>query len=173
MNAIVCVDKNWGIGRNGKLLFNIPEDMQSFVLNTSHKPVIMGLNTLRSLPGGKPLKNRLNIVIAPENEELPEGVIHVTGIKELSDYLTENNLIDEAMVIGGGMVYNTLLPFCDHAFVTKIDLDGNADTFIKNLDSPDEGFKIFYKTPARAMDVKDVEGNVHATSLQYIIYKRV
>lgn len=173
MNAIVCVDKNWGIGKNGKLLFNIPEDMQSFVLNTSYKPVIMGLNTLHSLPGGKPLKNRLNIVIAPEDEKLPESVVHVTSIKELSDYLTKNDLVDKAMVIGGGMVYNTLLPFCDYAFVTRVDLDSSADTFIRDLDNLDEGFMLLYETPPRTLDIKDAERNVHAASLQYVIYKKM
>ncbi len=173
MNAIVCVDKNWGIGKNGKLLFNIPEDMQSFVLNTSYKPVIMGLNTLHSLPGGKPLKNRLNIVIAPEDEKLPESVVHVTNIKELSDYITKNDLVDKAMVIGGGMVYNTLLPFCDYAFVTRVDIDGNADTFIRNLDNLDEGFMFLYETPSRTVDIKDTEENIHAVSMQYVVYKNI
>ena len=173
MNAIVCVDKNWGIGKNGSLLFNIPEDMQSFVINTLGKPVIMGLNTLHSLPGGKPLKNRLNIVIAPEDEKLPEGVVHVTNIKELSDYLIENDLTDKAMVIGGGMVYNTLLPFCDYALVTKIDFDGKADTFIRNLDDLDEGFKVLYEAPGRYVDVTGDDGNGYKASMKYIVYKNI
>ena len=173
MNAIVCVDKNWGIGKNGKLLFNIPEDMQNFVFNTINKPVIMGLNTLHSLPGGKPLKNRLNIVIAPKEEKLPDNVIHVTNIKELSDYLTENNFTDKAMVIGGGMIYNTLLPFCDYVFVTKVDADGYADTFIRDLDDPNEGFEVLYKTPLKNTDAAISIEKKCPIPVQYVVYKNV
>lgn len=173
MNAIVCVDRNWGIGREGNLLFNIPADMQSFTSNTLGKPVIMGLNTLRSLPEGKPLKNRLNIVIAPEGEVLPEGVIHVKNIKELSDYLVKNSLIEKAMVIGGGMIYNTLLSYCKYAFVTKVDFDGNADTFIRNLDDLKEGFEVLYKTPLITENIKEINGNNHISSMQYVVYKNM
>ena len=173
MNAIVCVDRNWGIGKNGQLLFNIPEDMQNFVLNTINRPVIMGLNTLKSLPKGEPLKNRLNIVIAPENEELPENIVHVTSIKELSDYLTEHSLTDDAMVIGGGMVYNTLIPFCDHVFVTKVDADGYANTFIRDLDDLDEGFKILYKTPLKIVNTFTSAEVKYPVSMQYVVYKNM
>ena len=59
MKIIVAVDKNWGIGKNGNLLFNIPEDMKFFRETTTDKVVIMGHNTLKSLPNGKPLKIEL------------------------------------------------------------------------------------------------------------------
>ena len=173
MNAIVCVDRNWGIGKNGQLLFNIPEDMQNFVLNTINKPVIMGLNTLHSLPGGKPLKNRLNIVIAPKEEKLPDDVIHVTNIKELSDYLTEHSIVDKTMVIGGGMVYNTLLPFCDYVFVTKADADGYADTFIRDLDDPNESFEVLYKTPLKNANIVTSTEKKCPIPVQYVVYKNV
>ena len=162
MNAIVCVDKNWGIGKNGGLLFDIHEDMVNFYINTLYKPIIMGLNTFNSLPDKMPLKNRLNIVIASEDASLPETVVHLTSIKELSDYLTMYNLIEDAMVIGGGTIYNLLLPYCKYAFVTQVDMDGNADTFIRDLDDLNEGFKLIYKTPNLNSD---------RTSFRYTIYE--
>ena len=64
MKAIVAVDKNWGIGKNNDLLFSIPEDMKFFRKTTSGKVVVMGANTLRSFPGGNPLKNRVNVVLS-------------------------------------------------------------------------------------------------------------
>ena len=66
IRAIVCVDKNWGIGKQNGLLFNIPEDMEYFRRTTTGHIVCMGYNTLLSLPGSKPLKNRTNIIICPE-----------------------------------------------------------------------------------------------------------
>ncbi len=63
MNLIVAVSKNWGIGWKGDLLFNLPEDMEFFKNTTKNNVVVMGRITLLSLPGGKPLKNRTNIVM--------------------------------------------------------------------------------------------------------------
>jgi len=54
MNAIVVVDKNWGIGKNNDLLFKLTKDMAFFKEKTMGKVVVMGGNTLLSLPGEKP-----------------------------------------------------------------------------------------------------------------------
>ena len=62
INAIVCVDNNWAIGKNNGLLFNIKADMKYFRETTKNTVVCMGENTLLSLPGSKPLKNRVNVV---------------------------------------------------------------------------------------------------------------
>ena len=64
MKAIVCVDKNWGIGKNNDLLFSIPDDMKFFRETTKGKVVVMGSNTLKSFPNGNPLKNRVNVVLS-------------------------------------------------------------------------------------------------------------
>ena len=68
MNAIVVVDKKWGIGKNNDLLFKLPEDMKYFRQKTLNKIVVMGSNTLKSFPDGKPLKNRTNAVLFPGGE---------------------------------------------------------------------------------------------------------
>lgn len=64
IRAILHADRNWGIGRNNSLMFSLPKDMKFFRETTSGKTVVMGGNTLRSFPGGKPLKNRTNIVLS-------------------------------------------------------------------------------------------------------------
>ena len=63
MNLIVNVDKNWGIGKDNKLLVRIPADMKFFRESTTGKVVVMGRKTLESFPNGLPLKNRTNIVL--------------------------------------------------------------------------------------------------------------
>ena len=65
MRAIVVVDTFWGIGKGNDLLFSLPADMKHFRETTAGKVVVMGSNTLLSFPGGKPLKNRTNIVLWP------------------------------------------------------------------------------------------------------------
>lgn len=69
MKSIVAVDSEWGIGKNNDLLFDIKADMRHFVENTRGKTVVMGSNTLLSLPGGMPLKNRVNIVLNPDGKD--------------------------------------------------------------------------------------------------------
>ena len=63
MNLIVAVDQNWAIGKDGRLLVNIPADRQLFMKETTGKTVVMGRKTLESLPGGQPLGKRENIVL--------------------------------------------------------------------------------------------------------------
>ncbi len=61
MNLIAAVDKNWGIGKDNRLLVRIPEDMKYFQKLTTGKVIVVGRKTLETFPGGQPLKNRTNI----------------------------------------------------------------------------------------------------------------
>ena len=69
MNFIVAVSENYGIGKDGKMLFDLKKDLQYFKEKTLNKVVVMGSNTLKSFPGGKPLKNRTNVVLFPGGEK--------------------------------------------------------------------------------------------------------
>ena len=64
IRAIVHADKEWGIGKNNDMMFSLPKDMKFFRETTMGHTVVMGGNTLRSFPNGKPLKNRVNIVLS-------------------------------------------------------------------------------------------------------------
>ena len=55
MRAILHADSKWGIGKGNGLMFSLPKDMAFFRETTKGKTVVMGLNTLRSFPGGSPL----------------------------------------------------------------------------------------------------------------------
>lgn len=136
MKTIFAVDKKWGLGKNNGLLFSLKEDMRHFVAHTSGKVVVMGSNTLLSLPGGKPLKNRTNIVLNPNGNQADadeKGYILATSLCALFEILKKYDN-DEIYVIGGAMMYRTLLPYCDTAYVTKVDADGDAQVFHDNLD---------------------------------------
>ena len=65
MKAIFHTDNKWGIGRDNKLMFSLPKDMKFFRETTLGKIVVMGSKTLQSFPAGRPLKNRVNIVLSP------------------------------------------------------------------------------------------------------------
>src|SRR5690554_5486457 len=132
MNLIVAVDKNWGIGYQNKLLVRIPADQRFFRDETINKAVIMGRKTLESFPGGRPLKDRLNVVITSDPDYRVSDAITVNSIEKaldvVKDYKTE-----DVYVIGGESIYRQMLPLCDIAHVTKIDYAYNADTYFPNL----------------------------------------
>ena len=133
MKAIVAVDKNWGIGKKNGLLFSLPADMSFFRQTTLNKVVVMGSNTLKSFPNGKPLKNRTNIVLFPGGEKREDCII-VDSLDELKVELKKYNQQD-VFIIGGAMFYKTMLPYCSEVLVTKVDADGEAEVFYENLDS--------------------------------------
>ncbi len=138
MRAIFHADRKWGIGRGNDLMFSLPKDMKFFRETTKGKVVVMGYNTLRSFPGGKPLKNRTNIVLCPE--DVDEDVITVHNLGELFA-AAEKYPADDVFVIGGASVYRALLPYCTEALVTKVDADGGADVFVPDLDA-DPAFRL-------------------------------
>lgn len=133
MNLIVNVSENWAIGKGNSLLFHLSQDMKFFKSHTSGKTVVMGRKTLESLPGGKPLPNRKNIVLTRNNDYAPEGV---TVYNSIEAFLADNADDDNIYVIGGESLYRDLLPYCERAFVTKVDATVNdADAFMVNLDA--------------------------------------
>ncbi len=131
MKAIVAVDRNWGIGKNNGLLFHLKKDMKFFKEKTTGNVVVMGGNTLLSLPNEKPLPNRTNIVLS--DVFYRDDVIMAQSLKELLNIL-KNYDTDTVYVMGGAMMYRTMLPYCDTVYVTKIDADGEAQVFYENLD---------------------------------------
>lgn len=136
MKMIVAVDKNWGIGCQNKLLISIPEDMKFFREKTMNNSVILGKKTLDTFPGGKPLKNRTNIVITRDETCKIEGAIVVHSIEETLEVANRYQL-EETYVIGGASIYRQMLPYCDTAFVTKIKEAYQADTYFPDLDKDD------------------------------------
>lgn len=137
MNLIVAADKNWGIGKDNKLLVSIPSDMKFFRQETMGKVVVMGRKTLENFPNGLPLKNRTNVVLTSDKNYQVKDAVIVHSIDEVLEELKKYD-DDEIYVIGGGKVYEELLPYCDVAHVTKIDFAFEADTHFPNLDEDTE-----------------------------------
>lgn len=142
MKAIVCVDKKWGIGKDNDLLFSLPQDMKFFRSTTLDKVVVMGGNTLRSFPNGKPLPKRINVVLS--KKENRDDVIICRDMHDLLKELKKYNT-DDVFIIGGGSFYKTMLPYCEKALVTKVDSDKEVDVYFPNLDKED-GWKMINKS---------------------------
>lgn len=133
MNLIAAVDRNWGIGKNGRLLVAIPEDQRLFRQETLGKTVIMGRKTLESLPGGKPLYGRDTIVLSREPGYEVKGARCFSGVEEALKAVG-NVRGEDVFVAGGEEIYKAFLPYCDTAHVTFIDYVYEADAYFPNLD---------------------------------------
>ena len=133
MNLIAAADRNWGIGKDGGLLFHLKKDMKYFKEKTSGHTIVLGRKTLDSFPGGRPLPQRRNIVLTRDETCQRDGVIFVHSLDELFALL--QTLGDEEVwVSGGGNIYELLLPWCRYAYITKVDEVCQADTCMPNLD---------------------------------------
>ena len=137
MNLIVNVDNNWAIGKDNKLLVNIPQDMKFFRDTTSGKVVVMGRKTLESFPGGQPLKNRVNIVLTGDRNYRVKGAVVINSVEEARREL-EKYPSEDIYIIGGESIYRQFLPCCDTAYVTKTNYTYHADTYFPNLDESPE-----------------------------------
>ena len=161
MKLIAAAAADWGLGFRGKLLFSIPEDMKFFREKTTDHVVVMGRKTLESFPGGRPLKNRVNVVLTTDPEYQAEGAVIVHSIEEARKVLSRYE--DASVyVIGGEKIYRQMLPYCDEAFITRIDAVREADAFLPNLDRDPEWYL------AATGETKEHEGLI----FRFCTYKR-
>lgn len=144
MNAIVVVDNNWAIGRNGDLLVHLPGDLKYYKEKTTGNIIVVGRKTLESFPGGKPLPNRTNIVITRNPDYEADGCIICSSkeeaLKKLEEYDTE-----KVFIAGGAEIYRQFMDDCDEFYVTKIYESFEADRYFPNLD--ELGFKVIWESP--------------------------
>ena len=133
MNVIVAVDENWAIGKDGDQLVYLKEDLKRFRTLTGGHTVILGRKTLATFPGGRPLKNRRNLILSRNPQFQAEGAEVFSSVEDLVKQADK-----DAFVIGGASVYEQLLPYCDTAYITKIHAAFPADTYFPDLDRSDQ-----------------------------------
>lgn len=136
MNLIAAVDVNWGIGYNCELLEKIPEDMKYFKEKTQGKIIVMGRNTLESLPNKKPLEHRINIVLTKNKDYNCEGVTLCYSLDHLFSELKKYKK-DDIFIIGGESIYSQMIPHCSRAYITKIYKEYEHNKVLVNLDNDD------------------------------------
>ena len=130
MNVIVAVDENWAIGKDGDQLCYIPADLKRFQKLTTGHPVLLGRKTLATFPGGRPLKNRRNLILSGQTDFAPEGGEVLHTLEAALDAAPA-----DTFVIGGESVYRQALDRCDTAYVTKIQKAFPADRYFPDLDA--------------------------------------
>ena len=128
MKAIAVLDRNWAIGRDGKLLCHIPGDLKYFKEQTLGKTLVMGRKTLESLPGGSPLPGRENVIISRTLPESDEYIVK-RSVEEVLEYCRGKDVF----IAGGETVYRQFLDYCDEFLITHIDEEFDADAYFPNL----------------------------------------
>ena len=133
MNFIVAVSEDYAIGKDGKMLFDLKQDLKFFKEKTLNKVVVMGRKTYLSIPNA-PLKDRINIVLTTDKTFCPQGVKVVYSYTELFKELEKYNT-EDVFLIGGAMLYNKLIDRCYKGYITKVHKIVEADTYIENIEN--------------------------------------
>ncbi len=127
--AVLAQDR--AIGKDGGLLFRLPEDLKRFKALTTGHAVIMGRKTFDSI--GRALPNRRNIVVSRATPTLPEGVELARSLDDAIERAREGD--DEPMVIGGGDIYRLAMPLATRLEISWVNqLVEGADTFFPAID---------------------------------------
>lgn len=139
LSIIVAATPNGVIGKGGKIPWRIPEDMRHFKEVTTGHIVIMGRKTFESI--GKPLPNRLNIVLTSNPSTLCDEVAAACDLDEALGFASvmQEKWHEEVFVIGGERVYREAMSHADRIYLTSIDRDIEGDTFFDDsfVKSPD------------------------------------
>lgn len=129
--AVVAVGKNNELGKNNKLPWHLPNDLQHFKEVTDGMPMIMGRETFESLPGVLPGRDHIVLTRNAEYDVKHPRVMVVNDVDRLIEMLDPEK---DYSVIGGRQIFNLLMPYTDRIYLTRIDLAFDADTY---FDGPD------------------------------------
>ncbi|WP_299583175.1 dihydrofolate reductase [uncultured Sunxiuqinia sp.] len=130
ISIIVAIAQNFAIGKNNDLLFHLPNDLKHFKEITSGHTIIMGRNTLLSLPKW-PLPNRRHVIISDQPDDCFEGCEMVASIEEAIEKVKDEK---EAFIIGGGMIYKQFYPLVNKLYLTVVHQDFEADVYFPEID---------------------------------------
>ncbi len=130
ISIIAAMARNRTIGRENKLPWRLPADLQHFKRLTMGKPMIMGRKTWESLPGLLP--GRLHIVVTrnPDHEAPGAKLAH-----SLEDAIQQAGDAPEIMIVGGANLYVQALPLAQRIYLTEIDLDVEGDAWFPKFDA--------------------------------------
>ena len=158
MNLIVAVYEDWGIGRDGTQPVALSADRKFFRETTRGAAVIVGRRTIEDFPGKQPLPGRVNVALTRSAEEIP-GFTVCHSPEEAMELAKS---AESCFVIGGGSIYQQMLPFCDTAYITKVHANPGSDTFFPNLDEDENWY------PAQTLQ----SGEENGIAYEMLLYKK-
>ena len=158
MELIVAVYDDWGIGCCGTQPIALSADRKFFRETTKGAMVIVGRRTIADFPGQKPLPGRVNVALSRNAEEIP-GFTLCRSPEEAAELA---KTAQRAMVIGGGSIYRQMLPYCVTAYITKVHVTPESDTYFPNLDEDDAWY----------LEQTLQSGEENGISYEMLLYKR-
>ena len=132
ISHVVAAATNNAIGKNGQLLWNLPNDLKFFKNTTWGMPVIMGRKTFESV--NKPLPGRINIVITTQADWKAEGVTTVNSLDAAFSAAEATNC-KEWFIIGGGEIYRQSMDLIQRIYITRVHVSPDGDTFYPEIDA--------------------------------------
>lgn len=161
IKAIVAVDNNFSIGKNGELLAYIKEDLKYFKETTINSTVVLGRKTLYTFPKKKPLPSRKNIILSRDkNLEIENAIVCNSKEEVLETIKNDENIF----IIGGAEIYKLFYQELDEIYVTKINHTFDGDAFFENVDK-DKNFKIIKESE----EIETESGY----KIKFLVYKRI
>jgi len=133
ISIIVAISENNAIGKNGKIPWHLPNDLQHFKQTTLGSHIIMGRKTYESI--GKPLPGRTNVVVTKQRNLKIKGC---EVVNSLDAALAISRLANqkEVFIIGGASIYETMLSDAEKLYITQVNINiDDADTFFPEYDS--------------------------------------
>lgn len=130
ITLVAAIASNNVIGNNNSLPWDIPEDLKRFKETTSGHTILMGRKTFESI--GRPLPNRINIVMTRDNNFSFEGIKIVRNLKESLNLIKELN--EEIFVIGGSKIYELFEPVATSLIITRVLKEFEGDAFFPKID---------------------------------------
>lgn len=162
ISIIAAIGRNREIGKAGKLLWPIMDDLRNFKTVTMGKPIIMGRKTFESI--GRPLPGRKNIVITRSPSFSVEGVVVTNSLSEAlkaAQEAAQETGVEEIFVIGGGEIYQEALPLANHLYLTRIDAsEPEADAFFPEYE------QLF---PITGMESARLRDNANGLYYQFVV----
>lgn len=140
VSLIVAYDQNMGIGYQNKLPWHLPADLAYFKRITENNVIVMGRKCYESI--GKPLSNRINVILTRQKDYKAEGCLIYNSIPSL---LNNININEEVFVIGGSNIYRQFFPYADYLYITKIYHTFKVDTYFPKYSIKDWDLVSFVK----------------------------
>jgi dihydrofolate reductase len=134
ISHIAACSENRVIGVNNALPWNIPEDWKFFKDKTTGHCLIMGRKTFESL--GKPLPNRLNVIVTRDSSFRPPGTVVFSNINEAIEHCKtlKDKYGEEIFIGGGGEIYKQTLDIADRVYLTVIHKNFEGDAHYPEID---------------------------------------
>ena len=131
ISSIVAVAKNRVIGSNNDIPWRLSTDLKYFKKQTSGHHIIMGRKSFLSI--GKPLPNRVNVIVTRDPYFIASNCIVVHSIPEAIE-IAENRGETETFITGGGMVYEQTMDLVDRLYITEVDAEPEGDVHFPEID---------------------------------------